>query len=265
MQLMNIMRWGVASTMKVVIAVAFTLCFSFAAWAGEWRVEAVPTAKTLLLENGQVVRLAAIQAPNRARHAQERNDTLAEQAHRWLEAQVRGDRVRVEAVSRTPDRHGRIVARVYDGEGRLLQAELLRAGMGWAYTFPDTRDMAAELLAAEREAEAAQRGVWAEPDYAVLEPDDAMPYRGEFRLVEGDVRSVNESKGRYYLNFGEDWKTDFTLMVSARDARRFEEGWLMGLAGKRVRVRGWLFRMNGPAMELTHPEQLEVIIMKKNQ
>lgn len=118
--------------------------------------------------------------------------------------------------------------------------------------------MAAALLAAEQDAEQAKRGVWAEPAYAVLSPEQAERHRGEFRLVEGIVQHVAEVRGRYYLNFGEDWKTDFTLLIERGDAKRFDAAWLQALEGKTVRARGWLFRMNGPAMELTHPEQLEL-------
>lgn len=227
-------------------------------WAETARVAAVPTAKTLQLEDGRIVRLAAVQAPNRARNARERDDALAQQAHATMQQLAKDKTVRIEPVADAPDRHGRIVARVYGVQGQLLQEKFLRAGMGWAYTFPDTRDMAAALLAAEQEAEQEKRGVWAEPAYAVLSPEQAEKHRGEFRLVEGVVQHVAEVRGRYYLNFGEDWKTDFTLLIERGDAKRFDAAWLQGLEGRRVRARGWLFRMNGPAMELTHPEQLQL-------
>ena len=31
------------------------------------------------------------------------------------------------------------------------------------------------------------------------------------------------------------------------------------LEGRRVRVRGWLQSLNGPMIEVTHPEQIEVL------
>ena len=31
-------------------------------------------------------------------------------------------------------------------------------------------------------------------------------------------------------------------------------------AGKRVRVRGWVARYNGPMIEATHPEQIEILM-----
>ena len=68
-------------------------------------------------------------------------------------------------------------------------------------------------------------------------------------------------KGRAYLNFGQDWRTDFTFSISPRDRRRFEQQGvdLAGLAGRRVRARGWVTLRNGPLIQLTHPEQLEIL------
>jgi hypothetical protein len=79
-----------------------------------------------------------------------------------------------------------------------------------------------------------------------------------FQLVEGRVREVSEVGRRIYLNFGGDWRKDFTLTIEAGDRSRFADD-LSGLEGRQVRVRGWLRDFNGPAIRLTHPEQLEVL------
>ena len=48
--------------------------------------------------------------------------------------------------------------------------------------------------------------------------------------------------GRIYLNFGDDWRTDFTVSVAPGDNNLFEEAGinLLSLAGQRIRIRGWL-------------------------
>ena len=82
--------------------------------------------------------------------------------------------------------------------------------------------------------------------------------------------SAARVRGRLYLNFGDDWRTDFTVTVAPGDARLFDDdpvwaplldaaGGLAGLADRRVRVRGWLGRYNGPEITLTHPEQIEFL------
>ncbi len=68
-------------------------------------------------------------------------------------------------------------------------------------------------------------------------------------------------RGRAYLNFAEDYKTDFTITISPRNLKSFSDGGIIpkDFAGRRVRVRGWLRWSNGPMIDVTHPEQIEVL------
>ncbi len=58
------------------------------------------------------------------------------------------------------DRYGRTLAYVYLPDGTLLNAEIIRLGYGFAYTFFPFR-MIEQFRALEREARAAGRGLWA--------------------------------------------------------------------------------------------------------
>ena len=66
---------------------------------------------------------------------------------------------------------------------------------------------------------------------------------------------------RVYLNFGADYRSDFTAAVvpGARSLFAAEGIDPLGLAGRTVRVRGWVDVLNGPMIEVTHPEQIEVV------
>ena len=68
-------------------------------------------------------------------------------------------------------------------------------------------------------------------------------------------------RGRGYLNFGDDWREDFTVSIGPRDRRRFETAGIdiEDYEGRLVRVRGWVDSFNGPMIEATHPEQIEVL------
>ncbi|MGC8792228.1 MAG: thermonuclease family protein [Bryobacteraceae bacterium] len=59
------------------------------------------------------------------------------------------------------DRYGRLLADVILPDGRVLNQELVRAGLAWWYReyAPEAR----ELAALESEARAARRGLWADP------------------------------------------------------------------------------------------------------
>jgi hypothetical protein len=73
--------------------------------------------------------------------------------------------------------------------------------------------------------------------------------------------NVGKGSGRVYLNFASDWRSDFTISIERKDVAAFVSAGLdpMALAGKRVRVRGWLAWRNGPMIEATHPEQIELL------
>ena len=65
----------------------------------------------------------------------------------------------------------------------------------------------------------------------------------------------------FYINFSRDWKTDFTVSVTSEKRLAFSRQGinLMGLNGKTIRVRGWVRNYNGPLIEITHPQQIEVL------
>ena len=75
------------------------------------------------------------------------------------------------------------------------------------------------------------------------------------------MRDLATVKRCTYLNFGADGRSDFTVSVTPRDRRRFADGpvKLVDIKGRLVRVRGWLGWRNGPIIEATHPEQIEVL------
>ncbi len=66
------------------------------------------------------------------------------------------------------------------------------------------------------------------------------------------------TKARTYINFGADWRSDFTAGIEARVLRANPE-WaqtLAGLEGKRVEVRGWIQYRNGPYIDIEDPSQI---------
>ncbi len=61
------------------------------------------------------------------------------------------------------------------------------------------------------------------------------------------------------MNFGRRWSEDFTVTILKRNERSFKAAGLdlKGLAGRRVRVRGWIEAARRPWIEAAHPEQIE--------
>lgn len=237
---------------------------------GSAGVVEVVDGDTLVLDDGREVRLVGIQAPKlplgRAGFA---TWPLAEEAREALAELTAGRRVGLSYGGAQRDRHGRALAQLHvlDGPraGLWLQGEMLARGLARVYSFPDNRALVAEMLALERAARAARRGIWADPWYRVLTPAELArePFRalGSFQIVEGRVMDAAVVKKRGYLNFGDDWKTDFTVALDPAALRLFEATGLSPDAyqGRRIRVRGWVKSFNGPLIDATHPEQIEVL------
>ena len=256
--------------MRLVLAPTI-LFLAIAAWAappglhpgGEARVREVIDGDTVLLDDGAQVRLVGIQAPKLPLgRAGFRAWPLADEAETALEEIVLSKTVSLAYGGARTDRHGRRLAHLHVvGTGSWVQGEMLRRGLARVYTFPDNRALAAEMLERERQAREERRGIWREPFYRILSPDTAGRHVDSFQLIEGRVLAVVTVKGRHYLNFGPDWRTDFTISVGPEASRLFRAANmdLGSLEGRRVRVRGWLAFRNGPSIEATHPEQLELL------
>jgi endonuclease YncB( thermonuclease family) len=229
---------------------------------GSAEVASVVDGDTLVLKDGSQVRLVGIQAPKLPLGRPNFPAwPLAEDAKAALERLVDGKSVDMRYGGARRDRHGRHLAQLYTPDGTWVQGALLEAGFARVYSFPDNRAVVADMLALEAQARAHRRGIWADPFYRVLTPEEAARHLDTFQLVEGKVQGVSTVRGRVYLNFGADWRTDFTVAIDPADMRAFREAGFDPRAweGRRVRVRGWLKSMNGPMIQATHPEQIEIL------
>ena len=226
------------------------------------RVAAIVDGDTLFIDDGTEVRLVGIQAPKpslgRAGFAPW---PLADRAKAALGELSRDRTVTLSYGGARRDRHGRALAHLHGSDDTWIQGELLRRGLARVYSFRDNRACVREMLALEREARRAGRGMWRLDRYAVRSLAEAPRHSGSFQLVEGRVLEVATVRRRAYLNFGEDWRTDFTVAIAPRDRRLFLDEGVdpTRFEGRRVRVRGWLRRYNGPLIEVTHPEQIEIV------
>ncbi|HSC17377.1 MAG TPA: thermonuclease family protein [Rhizomicrobium sp.] len=226
------------------------------------RVAAVEENNTLVLSDRRRVKLEGLLwTAERGAPA-----GLQRQALAALKQQV-GQTVALRAARPQLDRYGRQRAEVVLSDGTWLQGALLSRGLARAQVAPDRPECARELYAAEAEARAAGVGLWAFPQYAIRTPD-SLRWRdlGSFQIVEGTVLNVKVN-GRAYLNFGRNWRTDFTVTVSPDDMKTFRHAGVdpYAYAGKRIRVRGTIDRMNGFEIEVASPEAIQVISAEPNE
>ena len=228
-----------------------------AAAEGPYRVKAVLSGSLIELWDKRQVRLARIRAPEPWRG----DATLARAAQDVLAGLTLNKDVLLTFSGPRYDRYGRLVARVDTRNGVWVQAAMVRRGWAQVHTDETHRDGVLRLLELESQARTANRGLWGDWRYQVLDPDRAGRVPVGFHVVEGTVLSVSTVGAWTYLNFGSDWRTDFTISIHRGNRARMREGLggLDALAGRLIRVRGWVSRLNGPMIEATYPEQIEVL------
>jgi endonuclease YncB( thermonuclease family) len=220
--------------------------------------------RTFVLDDGREVRLAAIEVP--ALREQSGGAPGGVAAKDALTALLADGDVILRRADVPADRYGRPLAYaaiVRAGVEHLAQDDLVASGFARVAARVGSHDCAAGLLRRERAARAAKLGLWANSYYDLLaadNPADVLAQRGRFALVEGTVLSVRESGATIYVNFGRRWTEDFTVTILKRNGRKFAAAGLepKRLAGRRVRVRGWIEERGGPWIEATYPEQIEL-------
>lgn len=223
--------------------------------------------RTFILDDGREVRLAGIEVPPPPSPMQRGTAPEGAAARDALAGLLAGSEVVLrQAEPQKTDRYGRIVAHAFtarDGVERSVQADLIAARHARVTARAGNRACARELLGRENAARRAKLGLWATSYYDSLDADnpaDVLAEQGRFALVEGKVVSVRESGATIYVNFGRRWSKDFTVTILKRNARNFTAAGLepKTLAGRRVRVRGWIEERGGPLIEAARPEQLEL-------
>lgn len=220
----------------------------------------------MLLDDGREVRLIGALAPRAEDAGAGLNAWPAEtEAVRLLTGLVLGRTVRLAFGTREVDRYGRALAHLFvgqEGADIWVQGEMLARGAARAYGVPGTFDCAAELRAQERVARDARKGLWALGPYAVMDAEQTrrlLGRRNRFAIVSGVVREVARTTRAIYLNFGSDWKTDFTARIAKEVASAhpaFDQA-LDGLKGRAVEIRGWIERRNGPLIDIADPSQID--------
>lgn len=230
---------------------------------GRGVIGAVHDGDTIRFKDGTVdIRLVGIQAPKLPQGR--RNPAawpMADESRAALRAMIEAHDITLRLPTTAKDRNGRVLAHLVRDDGLWIQENMLSEGWARVYTFPDNRLFARELYAAEAKARAARRGLWSHPDYALRRPDPAVLKAdiGTYQIVEGVVAEAAKVRGRIYLNFGEDYRTDFTASIPPEAVSLFSAAKIdpLKLKGRPVRLRGYIRDFNGPAIDLTHPEQIE--------
>lgn len=221
-------------------------------YAGTQQAATLDSAQDITMAETGTVRLACIDIPEdfEAR-ARERVQALLDASNGalklWHEKEAE------------PDRHDRLNVQARTEDGTWLQAELVRDGLARIFPCVEQDGIPPLLRLYEDTARANDAGLWGDWRYDVKTPERAAKFTNSFQVVEATVVDVAERRSALYVNFGEDWRTDFTVMIEKSDLRKLRRDGMEPLdwKDKTIRVRGWLEKYNGPLIRVRRMSQVE--------
>lgn len=123
-----------------------------------YKVKRVIDGDTLLLINGERVRLIGVDTPE-TKHPQKSVQYFGREAYLFTKQMIDGKEARFEFEGQKRDKYGRLVAYVYLLDGTFLNAEIIKQGYGFAYTRFPFKYME-EFRRYERGARENRRGLW---------------------------------------------------------------------------------------------------------
>lgn len=144
--------------LKVGIIFCLLALLPLRSYAETYKVKHVVDGDTLLLANGEYVRLIGVDTPE-TKHPQKPVERFGKEAHLFTKKMVEGKEVRLEFDWKRRDKYGRLLAYVYLVDGTFLNAEIVKQGYGFAYTKYPFKYLD-EFRRYEKEARENGRGLW---------------------------------------------------------------------------------------------------------
>ncbi len=209
---------------------------------------------TIQLMDGRKVRLIGLNAPELARNDNP-GEPLGQEARRMLSTLLKSQRVALRFGQEKKDRYGRLLAHVYLADRRNVQELMLETGLAAAVAVgPNLRNVAC-YWAAEMRARGA--GIWRQPFFQAMDSRNLPRDARGFRLVQGVVERVGESRRAIWLNL----PNRLVIRISKKDLSYFKSHLnVRALEGKNLKARGWLYARRGELrMRVYHPAALEVL------
>lgn len=218
------------------------------------RVEAVYDGDTVRLADDTEVRLIGIDTPEIGRDG-EPDQPYGRAARTALVELLAAHerRIHLRYASERRDDYDRLLAHAYLPDGRSITRLLLERGYGARVTVPPNTWQHRCYARAERSARTAERRIWRTQRLRGVTARALPPDAAGFRIVTGRIRRVGESARAWWLELA-----GVTLRLPKRDLDYFDGVAPRQWHGRRLRVRGWIYRVDGRArMDLRHPASLE--------
>jgi len=192
------------------------------------QVFSVHDGDTLRTAKGEKIRLLGINSPEVANQGKP-GQIMGDKAKQRLTELVAGKRVQLQMDKEKHDVYKRTLAQVFLRNDSWINAQMVREGLAYVYTFPPNFRWVGKLMQAETEARRNKRGIWKTKRFRVLNSKSVSKLHiGQFRVVTGSVS--NTEKWSFQLG---------KLQISIpRKYRQWFTGGAVVDTGQTVTVRG---------------------------
>lgn len=226
-------------------------------------VSEVIDGDTVKLSNGRLLRYIGLDTPEVRikRNGQFIYDPqpFALEAKEYNQKLVEAKAVRVEFDLEKQDKYGRLLGYCFIDD-TFVNAKLIQEGLAVLYTYPPNVKYVDRFVSSQKKARLEKKGLWG--SYQLIDHNQAHKYIGQIRTVKGRVVSSYQSPKCVFLNFGNDYKSDFTVVIFNNALAAFTKQGINPInfyQHKLVEVSGRIREYNGPEIIVNTPYEIQIL------
>ena len=219
------------------------------------QVKKVYDGDTILLVNGNKIRLLGINTPEVEGRYKSASEAGGEAAKQWLKKSLLNQKVRVEIDVEKHDKYSRILAHVFTANKQHINLELVKNGLASVNIHPPNLKYTDELLAAQKHAEQTQLGIWSHQEYAPkhFSEINRSNYKGWHR-IKGKIQAITQTRKYISLTLSE----SFSLKIRKTSLELFSD--LDDYINAQIEVRGWINKQKKRyTIYIRHPSQILIL------
>lgn len=207
---------------------------------------------TIILKNGQHVRLLGINTPEIDSHFRQ-GEQGGEQAKKWLQQKLDSGDVYLEYDQQQRDKYDRLLAHVFLENGEHINQLLLEAGLATLSIIPPNLRYSDVLQQAQQKAEDNNLGIWALPEYQTdtINPNHSVSIETGWHRFKVKPQQIKQTRKYVRLVLS----NNLDVRVAKTDMYLFPD--LSSYLNHQIEVRGWVSRRGDTySILIRHPSSL---------